>query len=92
MLKKHIKNAATYGELSLKIVKILTENLETGRKSLLQPRLLKKKKKKKESSALTLAGGRKVSLAGTLTPGRLGDPSGAGKEFQPRFWHPSLRV
>lgn len=49
MLNKHIKNAATYGELSLKIVKILTENLETGRKSLLQPRLFKKKKEKKKA-------------------------------------------
>lgn len=53
MLNKHIKNAATYGELSLKIVKILTENLETGRKSLLQPRLFKKKKKKRKLSSDT---------------------------------------
>lgn len=57
MLNEHIKNATTYGELSLKIVKILTENLETGRKSLLQQRLFKKKRKeKKKRSALTLVG------------------------------------
>ena len=56
MLNEHIKNATTYGELSLKIVKILTENLETGRKSLLQQRLFKKKRKKKKKKISTDTG------------------------------------
>ena len=62
MLNKHIKNATTYGELSLKVVKILTENLETSRKSLLQPRLFKKKRKgiKKISTDTGRKGGKSV--------------------------------
>ena len=92
MLNKHIKNATTYGELSLKIVKILTENLETGRKSLLQQRLFKKKRKEKKkiSTDTGRKGGKSVWSGPSLLAGS-GTLPGWGRNSS-HVWHPSPRL